>query len=124
MLTTIILKAKRFFTTSSGDTIIDLISSTFDFTKSGGAVEGYIRVKEEETMRPDLIAIRMYSDQQYYESLLKYNGISNPFSINYNDILLAPPFKDLEAMVVPPKIIGEKGVVKTCLLYTSDAADE
>ena len=112
MLLTRLLKAKKFFTKPNGDKVIDLISSTFDFEKAGGYSQGFVRVMEEETMRPDLVAVRLYSTQNLYEPLLKYNGISNPFSLAENDVLLTPPFKDLEAMVVPPKNILEKGEQK------------
>lgn len=109
MLISKILRAKKTFTTSLGDRIVDLISSTFNFEAASGPAQGYIRVQEFEVMRPDLVSIRMYSDQQYYEPLLKYNGISNPFSLDHNEILLAPPFKNLEAMVTAPKTVVEKG---------------
>jgi hypothetical protein len=112
MLLTKLLKAKKFFTKPNGDSVVDLVSATFDFEKAEGYSQGFTRVKEEETMRPDLIAVRLYSNQNFYESLLKYNGISNPFALNENDILLTPPFKDLEKMIVPPKNILEKGEEK------------
>lgn len=109
MLLSRILRAKKTFTTKVGDTIVDLISSTFSFEAASGPTQGYIRVGEFEVMRPDLVSARIYSDQQYYEPLLKYNGISNPFSLDVNEILLAPPFKNLEAMITAPRKIVEKG---------------
>ena len=112
MLISKLLKLKNIFTKENGDKIVDLVSSSFDFSKSTGAVEGYIRVQEEEAMRPDLVAVRIYSEQTNYEALLKYNGISNPFSLAPNDILLAPPFKSLEAMYRPAKPVLEKGISK------------
>ena len=105
-----ILRAKRTFTTKLNDVIIDLISATFNFEAASGPAQGYVRVKEFEVMRPDLISIRMYADHQYYEPLLKYNGISNPFSLDVNEVLLAPPFKNLDAIVVAPKSVVEKGL--------------
>lgn len=112
MLLTKLLKAKKFFTKPNGDSIVDLVSATFSFEKATGYSQGFTRVKEEEAMRPDLLANRLYSNQGFYESLLKYNGISNPFSLAPNDILLTPPFKNLETMIVPPKNILEKGEQK------------
>jgi hypothetical protein len=112
MLITKLLKVKNFFTKANGDTIIDLASATFSFEKTGGASAGFIRVQEEEAMRPDLISKRVYTDQKYYESLMKYNGISNPFSIAPGDILLSPGFKYLDQAIVAPKKIVEKGAEK------------
>jgi hypothetical protein len=112
MILTKLLKAKKFFTKPNGDRIIDLISATFSFEKIDGYSQGFVRVQEEEAMRPDLISVRLYANQNYYETLLKYNGISNPFSLAPNDILLTPPFKSLETSIVPPKNILEKGEEK------------
>jgi hypothetical protein len=112
MLTTALLRVKNFFTKSNGDTIVDLASSTFSFDEMSGTSAGTIIVKEDEAMRPDLISVRLYNDQKHYAVLLKYNGISNPFSINPNTLLIAPPFMELEKMIVPPKKIVEKGASK------------
>ena len=41
-------------------------------------------------MRPDLISQHMYGTDEYTEFILKFAGISNPFSLNEDDILLIP----------------------------------
>lgn len=112
MLISKLLRVKRVIQNSFGDNIVDLISSTFSFDKAGTLSDGFIVVKEDEAMRPDLVANRIYADQRNYELLLKYNGISNPFSLDVNEILLAPPFRSLEQMIVAPTIIVEKGIEK------------
>lgn len=112
MLITKLLRLKNFFNKPNGDRVVDLISSTFSFEKDRGTVEGYLLVQKEEVMRPDLLSVRIYGDQQYYEALLKYNGISNPFSIDYNDILVAPSFNSLDRMLSSPKTVIDKGAQK------------
>lgn len=112
MLITRLLRLKNIFTTADGDNIVDLISSSFSFEKDPGIAQSVIRVQDEEAMRPDLVSVRVYSDQQYYEALLKYNGISNPFSLAPNDILFVPPFKSLEKMLVMPTKVIDKGAQK------------
>ena len=83
MLLSKILRAKKFFTKKNGDQVVDLISSSYDFEKTG-AVEGFIRIQEDEKMRPDLVSVRMYSDQSKWDSLLKYNGIQwSTLSLNF-----------------------------------------
>ena len=109
MLITRLLRLKNFFTKPNGDKVVDLISSSFSFERDRGVVEGAIIVQKEEVMRPDLVSVRIYGDQQYYEALLKYNGISNPFSIDYNDLLVAPSFSSLEKMLTTPKQVIDKG---------------
>jgi hypothetical protein len=112
MLISKLLRLKNVFTMENGDKIIDLMSATFSFKTDAGVSEGYVRVKEEEVMRPDLIAVRLYSEQSMYEALLKYNGISNPFSLEANEILLAPAYSSLEKMLVAPRTISDKGAQK------------
>lgn len=108
MLLSKLLLSKKTFTTSVGEIVTDLISATFRFGESTFSA-GPVAVNSEEAMRPDLLANRIYSDQINWESLLKYNGISNPFSLDEGEILLAPPFKSLNSMIGPPKEVAEKG---------------
>ena len=47
-------------------------------------------VKSDEVCRIDLISSRFYGSDSYIDYILKYNGISNPFSITEGDILKMP----------------------------------
>jgi hypothetical protein len=55
-------------------------------------------VHADEVGRIDLIADRVYNNTTYSEQILKFNNISNPFSINEGDVLNIPytdlPFKN------------------------------
>ena len=44
--------------------------------------------------------------------ILKYNGISNPFSLIEGQILLVPPFRNLNKMLSSPGLVVEKGIEK------------
>lgn len=48
------------------------------------------KVPEEYEMRPDLISLAVYNSAAHTEIILKFNNISNPFSIEKNDIILIP----------------------------------
>lgn len=50
-------------------------------------------VEADEVGRPDLIALKYYGDQSMTDVLLKFNGISDPFSIMAGDEILVPPDK-------------------------------
>ena len=41
-------------------------------------------------MRPDLVSQAMYDDDQYAEFILKFSGISNPFTLDDDDVLMIP----------------------------------
>lgn len=109
MLISKILRVKRLFTISTGEQIVDLISSTFSFGDSNTTM-GPTIVNEEEVMRPDRLSERLYADQGYWDRILKFNGISNPFSLGFGEVLFAPPAMSLEKMAVPPKTVVDKGV--------------
>jgi len=62
-------------------------------------------------MRPDLIADSIYGDQNQLDALLKFNGISNPYSVNAGDILYAPPLEILKQSVALGTLIVDKSSV-------------
>jgi len=53
------------------------------------------RVYEHEEMRPDLISIAYYNSPSHADAILKFNGISNPFSIKEGDWLYIPPITEI-----------------------------
>jgi hypothetical protein len=108
MLFSKILMSKKVFTISTGEVILDLISSTFKFGENRTSA-GVIIVNNDEIMRPDLVAERIYSDQGNWDAILKFNGVSNPFSLDEGEVILAPPFKTLGSTIGPPTEVFEKG---------------
>lgn len=110
MIISKILRIKSIFTKKNGETVMDLISSTFKFNKNGASL-GPVLVKPEEEMRPDLLANRIYSNQERWDLLLKFNGVSNPFSLKSGDVLLAPSDNSIRQMTKSPTIVPEKGTL-------------
>jgi hypothetical protein len=49
-------------------------------------------VKEDEVGRIDIISRRYFNGDLPSEIILKYNNISNPFSINEGDVILIPEY--------------------------------
>lgn len=107
MLISKILGRKRIIR-KLGAELTDLISSTFRFPQETPGTGGAVLVNEFENMRPDLIADRIYGKIQLWDVLLKYNGISNPFSIQSDDILYGPAGSALDAMYSSPREITER----------------
>jgi len=50
----------------------------------------YHVVNAETEMRPDIIALDYYGTEDGLEMILKYNGISNPYSLKIGQILAIP----------------------------------
>jgi len=83
----------------------DLVQSTFQFPED--STTSLTVVGMDENMRPDLVVNRIYANQMQWDILLKFNGISNPFSLKAGDILYALPFKDaLSSLKAPLNIIS------------------
>jgi hypothetical protein len=57
------------------------------------------RVPKDFEMRPDLIAAAVYNNSAYAELILKFNGISNPFSIKEGDLILVPTLDSAQTML-------------------------
>jgi hypothetical protein len=84
------LNKKRYFTKPNGDTVLDLTYSSVDMSGDNPTEVNIIMVAEDIAMRPDAIAKAVYGDDGKLDLLLKYNGISNPFSIQAGDVLVIP----------------------------------
>ncbi len=57
---------------------------------NGTGLIGSFTVDSEYAGRIDLIALQLYGTASKADYILKYNGISNPFSIEEGDVLLIP----------------------------------
>lgn len=84
------LSNKETFTKLDGSIVVDLIRRAVSFlgVKSGSG-KAFI-VDEDTAMRADLISNHFYQNSDYCDLLLKYNGYSNPFSLNAGDIIKVP----------------------------------
>lgn len=93
---------KGFFNKKTGERIVELVRGIFDFTSLDGFNQHSVyRVTDETAMRPDLLSHFIYRDQNLMDHLLKFNGISNPFSIYPGQIIYAPLESDMLACTRP-----------------------
>jgi hypothetical protein len=63
-----------------------------------------IVVNEHYVARPDLISLAMYGEDRFADIICKYNGISNPFELNENDVLLIPQVFEFEKILEAGKV--------------------
>jgi len=87
---------KPIFKRPDGIELKDLTQSIFSYDKKKYIKYDVYRVPREYRMRPDLIAKAVYNNTDYTEIILKFNGISNPFSMDEGDIILIP---DLDSAI-------------------------
>jgi len=81
---------KPLFQKSDGNVIRDLTQTMFDFQANNYINYSVFRVPSDYQMRPDLISQSVYNNTLYAEFILKYNGISNPFTLDEGDTILVP----------------------------------
>lgn len=106
MLTLSVLQNKRQFTKVNGDTVVDLIRRSVNFLGVlVGQGQAYI-VEEGVQMRADLISKVFYQTTSLMCVLLKYNGISNPFSLDLGDMIRVPDNSVLTSMLATPADIN------------------
>lgn len=74
----------------NGNTIIDLTTSIFSPSVRASDTYNVKKLSDKYVMRPDKAAFDEYGKTEDTEFVLKYTGISNPFSLDSNDILVFP----------------------------------
>ena len=70
--------------------IWDLTRSSVSFSLVNLKIQSFINLTEEAQMRPDLVALQAYGTLTYTGSLMKINGISNPFAIQTGTVFAIP----------------------------------
>ena len=71
-----------------GVDMYDLATSTIN--ENVNVSGSFIVVNKHYVARPDLLSLAVYGDDKYADILCKINGISNPFELNENDIIIIP----------------------------------
>jgi len=95
-----ILKNKPFIGDLDVDYRLDLLSKSAT-NKYNTRDELVVIVKKGEEMRPDILSSNFFGDISYYDVLLKYNGVSNPFSIDEGEAFFAPSLDGLKKNLAP-----------------------
>ena len=93
------LDKKKEVTDLRGNRIIDLTKSIF--ARKSGTIKDYkiVRMSDVYEMRPDLVSQAMYDTDEFTEFILKFAGISNPFTLSEDDVLLIPHDSQAEGMM-------------------------
>ena len=95
---------------NDGTKLILAIPTIIFRNKSNSLIEGTHVVSDYEQGRPDLIAAKYYGDATALDIILKYNNISDPFSIVEGETIIVPireiPLQKFER----PKVTDENPV--------------
>ena len=113
----IILNRKPTFRNKDGQEIIDITKKSMQFTDEEPNIVGGQYVSEDTQMRPDLISYQNFGDDSYWDIILKFNGVSNPFAIDTTQFLFIPDVKYMLRQLYVESTNNDKIVQKTKSQY-------
>lgn len=93
------LDKKPTFTLPDGTELKDLTQSMFDMGVPNYISYNVYKIPRQYEMRPDLISAAVYKDSAYAELILKFNGISNPFTLLEGDYILIPSLDSIRPII-------------------------
>lgn len=89
--------------------IWDLTRSSMSFSFINLKIKNFYSVTEDAQMRPDLVAYQAYGDLKNTGSLMKINGICNPFAIQTGTLFAIPSQERLDAAFDQKKTFLQEG---------------
>ena len=92
-------KGKLYKKNSDGTTeeFLDLLTKSCNSMDSTAG--DIIIVNKHYIARPDLISLAVYGSDEYADLICKYNGISNPFELNENDVIILPQYYEFQNLI-------------------------
>jgi hypothetical protein len=90
-----ILNNKR-TVTYDGVERVDLCDPVLGKSSNGIRVIDLFRVVDME-MRPDLLSHAAYRSPDFFDFILKFNGISNPYSLDRDQLIFIPELSDFKS---------------------------
>ena len=92
-------KGKLYKKNSDGTTeeFLDLLTKSCNSMDSTAG--DIIIVNKHYIARPNLISLAVYGSDEYADLICKYNGISNPFELNENDVIILPQYHEFQNLI-------------------------
>lgn len=94
------IDSKPIITDGNGNEIVDLTRSVFKNNASNPTDYTTYAISKKFVMRPDLVSIAHYGNDTGTEMILKWTGISNPFSLSEDDLLRIPNYESAKAVLL------------------------
>ena len=84
---------------TKGNVLVDLATSYFSTSAIPTNDYKVKKITSYHEMRPDLVSLSEYNDTDYTEVVLKFTGVSNPFTLKENDIMIFPNLESASRML-------------------------
>lgn len=91
--------AKKPIYRKNGEDIVDLTYPVIQY-KGDSIITNIILVDESMEMRPELVSYAAYGIIDNWDLILKFNGISNPFSLQQGQYLLIPDLSYMTSQII------------------------
>jgi len=103
----------------NGITMIDFLENNFkvSYADPNLIISKVFLAEEKHICRPDMISYDGYASVNYTDGILKFNQITNPFSIEINDFIIIPDLASLIRFYREDKLITSNGVADTKSLF-------
>jgi hypothetical protein len=88
----------------NGEDIVDLTSASLQYVNDDPVIMDQFYVGEDMVMRPDSLSYVAYGTTDYFDLIMKFNGISNPFAIDKTDYILAPDIQFMFDSMPNPQV--------------------
>lgn len=98
---------------------IDFLENNFEvfYGDETIGIQSAIIIDEEFLCRPDLISWREYGQVDYVDIILKFNQITNPFSMDLGDIILIPVLETVNKFYKKDKLKTTTSIKDTKALF-------
>ena len=101
MYFSIVLDRKNdYYSEFLGETIVDLMSNTFTIPDDFQA--DVLAMEDGFEGRSDLVSDQAYMDEMHMDVICKLNGVSNPFEMNNDSMVVLPKYEHMYDFVQYP----------------------
>jgi hypothetical protein len=95
----IFLEKKQIITDNNGNEILDFVSKSIDYGSEDATIIDQLFLTSAMRMRPDLLSYNYYGSTDHWSEILKFNNISNPFSIDTGDFVMIPELSFIDNQI-------------------------
>jgi hypothetical protein len=102
-----------------GIDMMDFLENNFkvDYSNPNLQISKIFFVKEEHLCRPDLLSWDAYGLPDYVDIILKFNQITNPFSMDLDDFIVIPSLSSAKKFYQKDKLKTSKEINDTKSLF-------
>lgn len=98
-----------------GVRIVNMFTKSIDYSvypNDSTLIIATIEITDIMQCRPDIISQYFYKNPSFWDLILKYNGVSNPFSLEEGDLLFIPEITNFTKVVADVETVTDANASK------------